>query len=224
MAETSIGGLSTERVLGLGRFHLAALAESEETRGVRAAFEPAHLALETAYRARLEAEDELVTPRVRLRFAEKRAEEALRRLANAAADLDGKRGGAIYNALFPSTLTAETSPRAAAQRDAVERVRQRLESQSTASALRDPHLTSLATAITSMTAALDARKTAAEAVGVARAREDAAHDDFSRAYDASAGELRRIFPRDRAQQDLYFDSARRRGGAEDEPEGPPVTT
>jgi hypothetical protein len=222
MAETSIDGLSTERVLALGRYHLAALAETEVTSGVRSAFEPVQAALEAAYSARLAAENDLVVPRVKLRFAERRAEEALRRLANGASDLDGKRGGPIYVALFPNTLTAETAPRAAAQRAAVERVVQRLASQTPAAALREVHLSALTAAFDQMTTTLAGRLRAAEALGQARAREDAAYDDFSRAYDASAGELRRLFPRDREAQNVYFDSARKRGRVEDEdPVTPP---
>jgi hypothetical protein len=45
-------------------------------------------------------------------------------------------------------------------------------------------------------------------------------EDFTRAYDSIAGELKVVFPRDRAQQNLYFDAVRNRPSREDEPDEP----
>ena len=41
----------------------------------------------------------------------------------------------------------------------------------------------------------------------ARATESVARERFVKAYDSNIGAIRQIFPRDRDQQDLYFDEA-----------------
>lgn len=208
--------MASDRLLPLGEFHLAALAETPaETGALIEVFRPSHDALATAAAARAAAERMMILPRVALRFSERRLETAIRRVSNVAESIDGKEGGKVWRALFPNGLNAETRPRSAAQRAAADALMNRLTTQTLTEPLRSEHVPLLRVAIDDLAAKLAARKDAADALGLAFAQELAAREDFVRAYDASAGAIRAQFPRDRETQDLYFDSFRssRRGGS-----------
>ncbi|AKF06576.1 hypothetical protein [Sandaracinus amylolyticus] len=214
--------LSSSRLDPLGRFHLAALRRAGAAfADLVASFEPVHAALVAAAAVRASAELGMIEPRVLVRFAEREVELELRALRSAAEALDRGRGGEIASALFPSGLAAEVTPRAAAQSAAARRVLQRLTAFGAAEPLRTEHLPRLTNALASLDAALAARATAAEAFGQAYANELATRDDFCRAYDVSASVVRQRFPRDREQQDLFFDTLRapRRGRDEDDDAG-----
>jgi hypothetical protein len=64
------------------------------------------------------------------------------------------------------------------------------------------------TAVTAVSNALTARKAAEQTLANARAAEDGARETFVSAYDANAGAIRRLFPRNRVRQDLHFDQFR----------------
>lgn len=67
-----------------------------------------------------------------------------------------------------------------------------------------------------LAAKLDARRSAGEALGVARAAEDAARETWVAAYDSNAGAIRALYPKRRPQQDLFFDDFRARNAGEDD--------
>ncbi len=85
---------------------------------------------------------------------------------------------------------------------------QRSSTLSSAEPLRGDHTGKIRAEIDALNAKLAARKSAGDALGLAYAQEVAAREDFVRAYDASAGAIRQIFPRDRDRQNLYFDQVR----------------
>ncbi len=199
----------SDKLISLGEYHAAALGETpDETGSLIEAFRPSLDALVAAAAARVSAERAMIGPRVALRFAERRLETEIRRLSFAAQTLDGIGGGPVWSAVFPNGLTGETSPRSAAQVASTETLLQRLSTLSSAEPLRADHTGKIRAGIDDLNAKLAARKSAGDALGLAYAQEVAAREDFVRAYDASAGAIRQIFPRDRAGQNLYFDEVR----------------
>jgi len=66
-----------------------------------------------------------------------------------------------------------------------------------------------------------ARKSGWEKLGEARGAEDGARESWVSAYDANAGSIRTIFPRNRKRQDLYFEDFRDKTVAESDDDGEP---
>jgi hypothetical protein len=210
-------------LLGLGRFHLAALAQSAETKGLATAFQPTQDALASATAARERAEVDLAAPRVAARFSEFALERAIREIALLAHGADNNTGsGPTFRALFPEGLDAELRPRGAAQLAAANRLRARLNGQPAAVGVRGQVATTFDSALAALGAALEARQTAERALGIARANEDGARETFVAAYDSNAGAIRQLFPRQRAHQDLHFDDFRERRVTTDDGDVPPV--
>ena len=210
--------LAAERLLPLGEFHLAALAETLELSDLGVTFLAVHTELDVAAALRVAAERALIAVRVAIRFAERGVERQLRATSAGAAALDGKQGGAIQGVLFPDGLNAETRPRTAKQVEAARRVLNRLHTATLAEPLRASHEEALITRANALAAALETRKAAYATLGAAIAQELSSRDDFVRAYDANAGAIRQRFPKDRETQDLYFDtlSTRKAEHAEEE--------
>jgi hypothetical protein len=84
---------STNLLLELGRFHLAAVQQSVETQPLAAGFQLVYDALLAAKQARDNADMALVLPRVAFIFSEWALEQTLRELAYAAHAADGSAAG-----------------------------------------------------------------------------------------------------------------------------------
>jgi len=223
--QTPMPTMSSEHLLLLGRFHLAALDQHAETRGLVAGFQPTQDALAGKLRTREDAQNALVGPRVAMRFAEYLAEQVIRAIALAAHAADNNmETGAAFRAVFPEGVDAEVRPRGAAQVRTARRVRDRLAAAPAAAPFRDAHLAPLDGAIADLDAKIEARGVAGRTLGVARAEEDAARETFVAGYDSNAGAIRTLFPRNRARQDLYFDEFRTRGPLPEETDEPPPAT
>ena len=219
--------MAADNLIALGRFHLAALAQSPETEVLAPGFGTAQDGLVQARRAREEAEAALVAPRVALCFSEWSLEQVRRGLALAAHAADNQSvSGPAFRSVFPSGLDAEIRPRGAAQVTAARAVLERLRSQPAAAAIRAEHEPRLEAGVTACAAKVEARRQAGEALGIARAREDGARETWVAAYDSNAGAIRTLFPRNRARQDLYFDTFRTRDVAveDDGPAPAPAPT
>jgi hypothetical protein len=212
--------LASPSLLALGSYLLSALRFTPDTAPLVDSFQPTHAALAAAAGVTRAAEEALVPARVAVVFAERQLEVAIRAVGFSAQTADGGRGGKIFTALFPRGLTAELRPRAQAQLDAALALARRLEAQSTAAPVRAERGAMFAAAVEAMDKALADRREASDALGTARAREMAVREDYTRAYDSIAGELKVVFPRDRAQQNLYFDAVRSRPSREDDVEEP----
>lgn len=216
-----MASMSSTVLLGLGRFHLAALAQSPQTAGLATAFQPTQAALAAARAAREQAEEALATPRVAARFSEFELERTIREIALLAHSADNSAsGGPAFRALFPNSLDAELRPRGPAQVTASSALRERLNAQPAAVTIKARALPALDAAITGLATALAARGAAERAFGIARAAEDGARETFVAAYDSNAGAIRQLFPRQRAHQDLHFDDFRERHVAADDGDGP----
>lgn len=212
-------------LLKAGKYHLAAVSQSEETQGLAIAFSPAVDELVAALAKREQAEDALVAPRVAARFAESRLELILREIASQARSSDRKAGGDFaFRAIFPNGLDAEVRPRGAGQLSASMLLRERLSSQPAAATVKAQWLKELDATMAALGSALEARRMAEQALGIARAAEDAARETFVSSYDSNAGAIRQMFPRNRERQDMYFDRVRtsQRSG-DDDSSGPDPT-
>jgi hypothetical protein len=78
-------------------------------------------------------------------------------------------------------------------------------------------------ALAAFRSALAARTAGETQVSQARAAEMGARERFVSAYDANMGAIRQLFPRERAQQNLYFDElGSSRASAEDDSTPPPA--
>lgn len=210
--------MSSERLALLGRFHVACLEQTEETRALAPIFVSNLEALETAAGATDAARRALIGPRVAVVFGEARLEQELRRLSLSAQQVDNKAdGGAAKTALFPRGLYPALRPRGEAQIEAASAVRERLVAQPAAASLREAHLTAVDAAISDQRARLAARGAAYQTYASAFAAELGARESFVAAYSSSAGAIRQLFPRSRDQQDLYFDAIASGRRAPDEP-------
>jgi hypothetical protein len=197
------------RIIACTRFLIAALGQTAGTADLVGALRTALDALLAAVASTSAAADATIAPRVAVRFAERDLEQAIRHLFLAAQALDGgKARGRIASALFPSGLMAAITPKSAEQTAAATQLLSRLEAQADAEPLRAVHAPALHTAIDAMTHRLAERDTAIAAYETAVVRQAAARDQLVRAYDSTANSVRARFPKDRAQQDLFFDILR----------------
>jgi hypothetical protein len=83
-------------------------------------------------------------------------------------------------------------------------------------------------AIADFKSAIDSRQAADTKLSQARAAESGAREHFVKAYDSNIGAIRQLFPRDRTQQNPYFDEtppsrASSSGGGGNTP-APPAST
>jgi hypothetical protein len=115
--------------------------------------------------------------------------------------------GPAFKALFPNGLDAEVSPRGVAQIEAAVSLRQRLDSQPAATKVKAQVMDKFEKALSEFKGAVDSRLAAETTLSEARAAESGARERFVKAYDSNMGAIRQLFPRDRGQQDLYFDEA-----------------
>ena len=218
--------MASETMLDLGRYHLAALAQSEGTKALASAFKPAQDELQTATTARVEAEKAMTNPRVAVRFSENALEKAIRQVALLAHGADNNAtGGPAFKALFPNGLDAELRPIGPSQVAAAVALRERLDTQPAAAKVKAQVMDDFDKALATFKSAIDARQAGDTNVSQARATESGARERFASAYDSNIGAIRQLFPRDRAQQDLHFDEiatshASNNGGGGDTPTPP----
>jgi hypothetical protein len=207
-----------------GRDHLTALAQTPETKALIDAFQPAKEDLQAAAAARVLAEDAMGAPRVVVRFSEKALEKVIREVALSAHTVDNNTTtGPAFKALFPNGLDAEVSPRGAAQIAAAVSLRERLDTQPAATKVKAQVMDKFDQAFTAFKLAIDAPHAAETKLSQAHAAESGARERFVKAYDSNMGAIRQLFPRDRVQQDLYFNEVptRRSSPEAGEPPTPP---
>jgi hypothetical protein len=218
--------MASRPLLKAGKYHLAALGRGQETQGLATAFKPAQDALTSARTKREQAEDALSEPRTLARFAEMALEVILRDIAAKAHEFDRKAGGElVFKAIFPMGLDPVVRPRGDGQMTAATALRGRLDSQPAAAPVKALLLKDLDAALAALGTALESRRMAEQALGLARAAEDGARETFVSSYDSNAGAIRQMFPRNRPRQDLYFDTIRaEQTTGEDGQEAEPTST
>jgi len=198
--------MASETMLDLGRYHLAALAQSEATKALASAFQPVQDELQTAATARVEAEKAMTVLRVVVSFSENALEKAIRQVALLAHAADNNAtGGPAFKALFPDGLDAELRPIGPSQVASAVALRERLNTQPAAAKVKAQVMDDFDKALATFKSAIDARQAGDTNVSQARATESGARERFASAYDSNIGAIRQLFPRDRAQQDLHFD-------------------
>lgn len=226
MVQIPTPDMASDRLELLLRYLISGTARDIATADIATGLRPVLTQFLVAVTASIESQRALVDPRVGVRFAERDIETTIRRLASDARKKDGKDRGATLAALFPGGLEAATVPRGEAQQEAASRVMNALRTVGLAEPLRAEHVPALEAAITAFQSALDERRRVAGIAASAFAAELAGREDLCNAMDAAAGAIRRLFPRDRDRQDLYFDAVRtkkRKGGGSDGDDPPPTT-
>jgi hypothetical protein len=122
--------MASDVMLDLGRYHLAALAQSESTKQLASVFQSVQDELQTATTARVDAEKAMTVPRVSVRFSENALERAIRQVALLAHGADNNATtGPAFKALFPNGLDAELRPIGPSQVAAAVALRERLNTQ-----------------------------------------------------------------------------------------------
>lgn len=194
-------------MLDLGRYHLAALARSESTKPLASAFQPVQGELQTAADARVQAEKAMTDLRVGVSFAENAIERAIRQTSLQAHAVDNNAiGGPAFKALFPDGLDPELRPIGESQVAAAVALRERLDTHPAAVKVKAQVMDEFDKALSEFKLALAARDAGDARVSQARAVEFAARERFASAYDSNIGAIRQMFPRERGQQNLYFDN------------------
>jgi hypothetical protein len=194
-------------MLDLGRYHLAALARSESTKPLASVFQPVQSELQTAADARVQAENAMTDLRVGVSFAENAVERAIRQTSLLAHAVDNNAtGGPAFKALFPDGLDPELRPIGESQVAAAVTLRERLDTQPAAAKVKVQVMDDFDKALSEFKSALEARDAGDTRVRQARATELAARERFASAYDSNIGAIRQLFPRERGQQNLYFDN------------------
>lgn len=221
MAQIPHPTMSSDRLLILGEYHIAACAQTPETAAIGTAFQPVQDELKTRKATREAAELAMVRPRVLVRFAEHRLEQAIRAAVFAAQGVDGTTdGGPAKTALVPDGLNAVVRPRGNAQKVTAEAFYRRLTTQPAAAPLVATHGPSISAALTAFQDAVSARALAANQLAEARAEEDAARESWVSGYAGDVGAVQAIFKKRRAERELYFDRFRASSsGAEDTDDG-----
>ena len=215
--------MSSPRMRLLGVYHIAALLQNEATLALAEAFRLVLEALEAAWAATQLAEVALIPPRVAVSFSEANVQSVLRTLSLRAQVIDNNSArGPAKAALFPHGLNAAVSVRGTNLRERAQEVHARLMNQPAVESLRAELAPVLVQAIGDLETKLAAYREALNAYNAAVAAELGARERFVAAYDADAGVLRQMFPRDRARQDLYFDTIDTRRSSDSVP--PPKPT
>jgi hypothetical protein len=93
-------------------------------------------------------------------------------------------------------------------------LRDRLNSQPAAAAVKAQALQQLDDALAGLDTAIEAKREAERTLVTARAAEDGARATFVSGYDSNAGAIRQMFPRNRVRQDLHFDQFRTEQGGD----------
>jgi hypothetical protein len=190
-----------------------------ETADLASPFAALTTQLETIYLERVARERALVPIRARVRFANYAFDVAVRGAAKTAEIADNGRKGALYKALFPEGLGAVVLPSGEGQAKAGRKFVESLTQSKAPGAdqVRDQRLGKLTDAQGGLEESLGARAAAYADVAKARAVEDAAKEDHELAVERVMGQLRTIFPRDRARWDVVFPSvsSRSSGGDDD---------
>lgn len=189
-----------------GRALLAALRHDPPTETIASAFAPTQQDLVDALAAREAAEDAEDEANVVLDLANFHLDTFLRMLARHVEIADERPQGPRYQSLFPNGLVALTLPQGARQLTVLDAFIRDFELNNAPGieALRAEHLASLSAARDTYAQHVAARDAARAAVAAAWAVEYAARQDHVYAIDRVMNELRLLFPRDRARQDLYF--------------------
>jgi hypothetical protein len=212
---------ASDTMLSSGSNHLTALDQTAETKTLISAFQPVQEDLQAAAAARVLAEKAMGAPRVVVRFTEKGLEKVIREIALLSHTTDNNATtGPAFKALFPNGLDAEVSPRGAAQIAAAVSLRERLDTQPAATKVKAQVMDKFDQAFMAFKLAIDARQAAETKLSQARAAESGARERFVKAYDSNMGAIRQLFPRDRVQQDLYFNEVSTRRSSPEAGEPP----
>jgi len=174
--------MSSDRLLMSGANHLTALNQTEATKPLIGAFQPAHEALQTAVAARAQAEAAMGVPRITLRFTEKDLERVIREIALLAHTVDDNAiTGPAFKALFPDGLDAEVRPLGLSQIAATTALRERLATQPAAAKVKAQAMEGLDQALARFKATLEGRQSAEGKLSQARAVESGAREAFVKA-------------------------------------------
>jgi hypothetical protein len=192
----------------------------EETTDLATPFATLTTQLESIYLERMAKERALIPVRAKVRFANYSFDAAVRGAAKTAEIVDGGKKGALYATLFPEGLGAVVMPSGEGQAKIGRKFVDRLTESKVPGAdkVRDQWLGKLQDAQGGLQDSLAARAAGYEALAKVRAVEYAAKEDHELAVERVMGQLRTIFPRDKARWDVVFPSVSTRSSSSDDSE------
>lgn len=206
---------------------MAALEHREETRALASSFQAKHDALEIATAARVQAEKELTSPRVILRFAEKSLEFTIRQVALLAHTVDNNAPAVPLSVPISEWPECGADARWRGPDGGSSGPARPTEHASRSRTHQGIDLVPLDKELAAFSAAVASRDAADAKVGQTRTAERGARAAFVSAYDSNAGAIRQLFPRSREQQDLFFDEFRSGSRSTEAPDAltpPPVVS
>jgi hypothetical protein len=214
---------------GLSRYTQAALHRYGEVfelaADVKAKLESLAASLATATEALNSAQDvykksvlALIRGRVDLKLVDLKADEIVRSVKRAADDA----GEDVSGAVFPNGITPIIKPIGPAEVDALAALDARILATAKWPA-KDAQHARVAAVYAEYKAALEARRTGMGEAAQKRALRDAAREDFLDTFAAVAAGVRSTFLRDRARNEVFFDTVRAKSVVDDtadEPDDP----
>jgi hypothetical protein len=162
----------------------------------------------------LQAATACIAPRVEVRLVDLKADNIVRSVQRLAAE-EG-----IDDVIFPDGVTPIIKPVGQSEIDSIHPVVARIEASKWSD--RKAQAKRLTDVTVEYTSALAKRRTAALALGQARAVRDTAREDYLDAYAKACSGVQSIFPRDRTTQDIFFDDVRAGAAADAGGEEPPA--
>jgi hypothetical protein len=215
--QTPTPKLGSPTLIRLGKWHVAALDQFDQTKPLIEGFQPVQDALVTAQGGVSTAQDALIAPRMAVKLKEIEAEADVRRVVGGTQIVDGKKQGETFNVLCPKGLNAVVQPVGQSQVDEIDAMIKRGEDRGLQ---RDATLAPLFAGLhirrDAMQTALDSRKAAYGVLATAMAAEMMAREDFCTGYSKEAGLIRSIYPSDRRMQDFFFDTFKKSRGDDEE--------
>lgn len=196
------------RCISLGLFSQAMLAKfpgNPVLVGLSATMGAATTALAVAQAEYAQSVLALIPLRVAVKFADHVADKVVRDVERAAVSADGAKGGRLAGAAFPHGVTPIVRPVGQTQCDEMRALEGRLKALEADWPGAAAERAKIEAERIVYEDTLKARKAGMASSADKRAQRDAVREDYLDVYAATAARVKEQFPRQRAQQDLFFE-------------------
>jgi hypothetical protein len=199
-----LAAMTLDELVLLGHYHVAALGQTEETKGMIADFTKVLEGLQAAAETLRLADHQRPRVVIPVNFAERDANDVLRRVAGLARgpqDLDTP----LYEALFPMGVLAPLLDDGETLVDDLFVLRERLVHLDSAKDVKPLVIAEVETALAKLAEALAALVHAENAETRAHEQAEKARSKFLAAYERNAITIAKLFPDETRTQDAFFD-------------------